>query len=312
MAEFETRVCLPQDRRAALELLYRHLPEPERDIQIEQLLNYNSKLIEGLILCEQQGRIVGVMLSVTSAGRTLMVWPPAMAADASTATQIRIFEHLVQRMKEYAHERNIRLVQVLASEEEQVLQPLFVRTGFFYLTRLLYLRRLLNAAPIPPLSGDVEFVAYTDSQRPQLFEVLEQSYQDSLDCPEINGVRSLDDIFESHRAQGEFRPDHWLLARRDGAWMGCLLLSGLPDLNALEVAYISVLPKFRGQGFGRQLTRKALHLAAQARVHQVTLAVDERNTPARKLYRSEHFEPWETRHAYLMVLDPANGKWPPA
>lgn len=309
MSSFASRVCLPEDRRAALEMLYSHLPEPDRKLQIDQLLSDNVRLVEGLILCECQGKVVGAMLNLASPGRTLMIWPPVTASDLTVEGQIQTLASLLRQMRAYARKHRSRLVQMLLTDDERALEPVLLGAGFFYLTRLLYLRRIVREWPVQPLTLPIEFVPYSDALRPTFLEVLDQSYQASLDCPEVNGIRDLEDILDSHQAQGEFRPDHWLLARWDGEWAGCLLLAGLPELQALEVAYVSVLPAMRGRGVGRELTRKAIQLAAAAGVEQVTLAVDQRNTPARRLYDSEHFEQWESRHAYLLVLDPADGQF---
>lgn len=149
--------------------------------------------------------------------------------------------------------------------------------------------------------------------RPQLHEAfldaLQSSYKGSLDCPELTGLREIQEVFDSHKAQGRFTPNHWLLAQKEGTTVGCLLLAGLPEYDALEIAYVAVLPHARGQGLGRELTRKALFLGETAGVQLISLAVDVRNDPAQRVYRAEGFAPWDERDAYLLLLDPADGKF---
>ena len=40
---------------------------------------------------------------------------------------------------------------------------------------------------------------------------MQSTYTGSLDMPELEAVRSLDDIIESHRAVGRFKAERWRL-----------------------------------------------------------------------------------------------------
>src|SRR5262249_10985142 len=68
---------------------------------------------------------------------------------------------------------------------------------------------------------------------------LNATYASSLDMPELEGVRSLDDIIEGHRAAGRFVPDRWQAGRVEGEpeAAAVLLLSEIPDQDAWEVVY---------------------------------------------------------------------------
>jgi ribosomal protein S18 acetylase RimI-like enzyme len=81
---------------------------------------------------------------------------------------------------------------------------------------------------------------------------------------------------------------------------------GLSELDAVEVAYVATAPHARGKGLGRELTRRAVELAKQTGARWLTLAVDRRNRPARRLYDQLGFEPWDERDAYLLLLEPAD------
>jgi ribosomal-protein-alanine N-acetyltransferase len=62
-----------------------------------------------------------------------------------------------------------------------------------------------------------------------------------------------------------------------------------------------VVPEARRRGVGRELVRKALFEAKAAGVPSVGLSVDDRNAPARELYRRLGFEPVERREVFLAV-----------
>src|SRR5690348_13385932 len=105
--------------------------------------------------------------------------------------------------------------------------------------------------------------------------------------PELEGLRSLDDVLASHRAGGRFVADRWQVGRVRGepGSAAVLLLSGVPDRDAWEVAYLGLTPPARGRGLGRAVLA---HAAALARPHaaRLELAVDVRNLPAHHLYRN--------------------------
>ena len=84
--------------------------------------------------------------------------------------------------------------------------------------------------------------------------------------------------------------------------MGVLLLADVPDLQGWDLLYLGVTPEARSQGFGRELTRKALWEARAAEAPQLTLSVDARNQPALKMYESAGFERYDQREVFLKIL----------
>lgn len=308
MSDYQTRICEPSERAQALELLFSHLAEPERGEQVKRLLNEcqtESLDLDGLIVCRLDSRLAGAALAQVNPGRTMFLWPPRVAPILSGVRERETYSRLLHYVRSSARERDVRLVQSLLSDDDRDLAPVYLASGFRRLTRLVYLQRFVDDVPIAPPKSDLEFIAYEPARHTEFLAVLDRSYHDTRDCPELNGVRSLEEIFASHKAQGEFNPDHWLLAHRGGDYVGCLLLAGLPSIQAVEIAYVAVLPEARGGGLGRELTRHAFRLAKSAGAQIVTLAVDGRNEPARKMYESEGFEPWDARDVYLLILESA-------
>ena len=311
MTDYRFERCGKRDRSSALGLLFGHHPPSERAGQVAQVLAAAAAgtiSLDGLCVCHSDEALVGAMLAIESQGRTVAGWPPRVAPGLPTADRDKVYRHLIETVCNFAQERRARLVQAILEEEDLGLVPMFLASHFFHLAHLVYLRRPLAGCQLPAPQTEIEYVCYRPRWHEAFLDVLGRSYQGSLDCPEINGARMLEEIIESHRAQGQFDPQRWFLARRQGQWVGCLLLAGLPDFNALEIAYVAVLPEARGTGLGRELTRKALREGIAARMDLLTLAVDARNQPARQMYAREGFEPWDERDVYLRILDPADGK----
>lgn len=131
--------------------------------------------------------------------------------------------------------------------------------------------------------------AYPDCDPTEFARTLLRSHDDSLDCPELHGVRTPDDVLAGYR---DCAPDlaRWWLARVNGEPAGVLIL-GMGELT-----FVGVVPERRGQGIGRGLVEAAVSWHAA-----LSVIVDERNTPARTLYRSLGFQTVGSRDVFLLI-----------
>jgi ribosomal protein S18 acetylase RimI-like enzyme len=128
-----------------------------------------------------------------------------------------------------------------------------------------------------------------------------ETYEGTLDCPEVNGVRELDEIITGHRSQGTHDPARWRLVSDENGPVGVLLLAEIPEWNSLDVSYLGVVPGQRRRGIGKDMMRWSLGEALAAGCSQVTLSVDERNRPAWSLYRELGFDSYDRREVYLAI-----------
>jgi ribosomal protein S18 acetylase RimI-like enzyme len=133
--------------------------------------------------------------------------------------------------------------------------------------------------------------------------VLQATYTGSLDMPELEGARALDDILESHRAAGRFVAERWCLGhipdKPEAA--AVLLMAEVLGRNVWEVVYLGLTPAARGQGLGRVVIEHALELARDC-VPWLELAVDLRNTPALRLYEDAGFIARDRRAVHLVIF----------
>jgi ribosomal protein S18 acetylase RimI-like enzyme len=138
---------------------------------------------------------------------------------------------------------------------------------------------------------------------PDLFaQTLLRTYENSLDCPEVNGVRTIDEIIAGHQAQGIFHPERWWLVVESGQAVAVLLLIEMRAGEGWEISYLGVVPEARGRGIGVALALHALHAAYAAEAPQLTLSVDVRNQPAWRVYKGTGFEAYDERRVYLAIL----------
>jgi ribosomal protein S18 acetylase RimI-like enzyme len=143
-----------------------------------------------------------------------------------------------------------------------------------------------------------------------LASALSRSYIDTLDCPELCGLRTIDDVLDSHRSVGAFDPTlWWVLFSRSGEACGCLLLSACPDADSVELVYLGVGPELRGRGLGAKLLDFGVTklwqrmrdgaLGTMKGTGGLTCAVDTRNPPALKVYTRAGFQRFAVRMPFV-------------
>lgn len=153
-----------------------------------------------------------------------------------------------------------------------------------------------------------------------LVEVLERTYEETKDCPELCGLRAAGDVLESHRAVGTYDPSLWWLVYEGERAMGCLLFNVSPEHSSVELVYLGLAKGLRGRGLGAVLlTRGMRHLFGHSLeagepsarpvvgVGGVTCAVDTRNTAAMKLYRRAGFGRFGLRVPMVLSAGPESG-----
>lgn len=307
-SSLQVQLCPPGERAAALEILYRRVPGSLRPRLIADALTESTRGmidLSGLWVARRHGRIVGAMLTQPLAGRAAAVWAPEVDPFWGRAASAVA---LVRTALDDLRTRGFRIAQALLDESAQGHGPADLEGGGMpHVTDLVYLERETRPAlDVAPGLPAIQWRSYTPAVDAEFRNVLQATYQDSLDMPELEGIRSLDDILASHRAAGRFVAERWRVGRlADEPEAGAiLLLSELPDRDAWEVAYLGLTPAARGRGLGRAVLAEALALASE-HVSRLELAVDVRNHPACQLYHSAHFLPFDRRAVHLASFPPA-------
>jgi mycothiol synthase len=311
--------CPLEARAAALEVLYRRLPEALRYRLIVEVLDEAKRGeidLSGLwVAQERAGRIVGALLTQPLAGKAAAVWAPEVKPSWRRPA---LAAGLLQAALADLKARGFQLAQAVLDESAGLRAARDLkRGGMPRVTELLYLERD-TALPLPtasekPASRDLlgwPCACPTFEWRPFEFalefefrSVLQATYRGSLDMPELEGARSLDDIMESHRATGRFVAERWRLGYFPGKpeAASVLLMAEVPGRDVWEVIYLGLTPAARGRGLGRAVVQHALELA-RCHVSRLELAVDCRNVPATRLYQSTGFLARDRRAVHLAIL----------
>ncbi len=299
-------VTTPQPARTAelapaLRLLFRHLPLQEgqhREAVALGLIQRGEFDPRGLFVLHGKDGLRGAIACMPLPGAAGLLWPPAVVGDAGALGEDQLVSHALDWLRGH----RIKLVQSLLMPQEESLAAPLVRGGLKRVTELHYLQheRGMALAGID-MPARLDFEPY-DPARPEVFEqTLWRTYEETSDCPEISGARTLQEVMAGHRAQGRFDPDRWWLARQGDEPVGVLLLTELPETGEWDLAYMGVVRAARRRGLGREMLLKALTETRAADVPRLVLSVDARNRPAWQLYRWAGFEPFDRRAAYLAV-----------
>jgi GNAT superfamily N-acetyltransferase len=131
------------------------------------------------------------------------------------------------------------------------------------------------------------------------YRLLEATYVDSLDCPAINGQRSLVHTVAGYQATGQRWDPGWVILTSDPPTdLGGFILADHPAADFFELIYFGVVPQARGCGLGGKILQQALSLAAQAGRSRLIAAVDRQNLPALRVYAAADFTALEQRTVF--------------
>lgn len=257
-------------------------------------------------------------LPVLGAGRTAMMFvsEPARGGDAGGPSVARAERTacLDAACEFLARERRteVAVAQGLPDPTEQWAIEAFLDARFVNVGRLAYMRRALgdripagpgaNPWPAGVSVGTAEALSPRELTE-TLVATLNASYTDTLDCPELCGLRATGDILASHQSTGEFDPRLWWIVRLDRKPLGCLLLNPCPEQRTVELVYIGLAPELRGKGLAKRLLVDGMTaVCAKFPGWAMACAVDLRNAPALKLYDALGFRAFGERLALVRAL----------
>ncbi|MEM8757339.1 MAG: GNAT family N-acetyltransferase [Planctomycetota bacterium] len=247
-------------------------------------------------------------VAVPGAGRTAMLLISRPAGSSTETHSETDTDHAarvacIKAAASACRPPEIHLVQALPSPEEPWADRALAEAGFVSAGELAYLERSRRSAdargPAPSWPEGITAAPIDRCPPAMLRDALDASYEDTLDCPELFGLRSTDDIIESHRAVGTPHRGLWqIFTDADGA-CGCMMVSETADAGVSELVYLGLARRVRGRGLASCALRSAILGMELLGIQRLVCAVDRRNTPARRLYEKLGFREFSSRHAYV-------------
>ncbi len=290
----------PERRDATLALLLtgRVGLHDDAAAQFQRFARSYNLCIDELWCAARGSELLAASLIVPNAGRTGMVFLSPTSADRQALTA-----QLLRAMAAAQDPALLRLVQVLLDPHQSVEERAVLAAGFSPLAQLIYMERAAAgaalAAPWPP---GLTAVRWSESARPLFARAILGSYEGTLDCPGLLGLRTIEDILAGHIATGRFTPELWTVLLHGQDAVGVTLLNAVPQRSAMELVYLGLTPAWRGKGLGRSMVTNALASTRARGVGTLLLAVDEANTPAIRLYRESGFVSTSRKSALILAL----------
>ena len=296
----------------ALELLYQRWPASRRGAMVASALQSASTgeldLRHLLTARDSAGHLQGAVLGVPRPGREAVVWTPAVAnAREPAASQVvgELLQELTARLDQTAISCQVCFLEPSCREERHWLAA----AGFPGIADLCLLRapviELALPGHAPPAARKLQCVWYTPEQQSLFARAIDLVQSDSLDCPEMHGLRTAHDVLASHAESAGAPGGLWRVYTEPGSSepVAILLLADRPVADQVELLYLGVSPQARGQGLGRWLLTEARELAEELDRGWLEVAVESRNTPALALYEKAGFREFQ-RHAIHLRMSP--------
>ncbi|MHC4563190.1 MAG: GNAT family N-acetyltransferase [Planctomycetota bacterium] len=243
---------------------------------------------------------VAAAMVLDSPGRSAMLFyshpdSPGVSTDATAQT--------IRTVCRQTFTRGIAFVQALLIGPPARQSRLLAEAGFSLLAELIMMRLTLPAKPGEelPCQRALTWRSYDQLPPEELRGLLPLTYEGSLDCPGLVGLRQADEIIASHKATGRFCPQTWWVVYDGDTPAGCCLVNDNTGDNTANVVYLGVAPACRGRQIGRAMVRHATTVSHQRGRAAVTLAVDSRNTYAQRLYAAEGFAAKDRRSVYILT-----------
>lgn len=302
----------PGEIAVALSML---LASPERLAEPATVADFEEiARLRGIDLLSMQiglvdGKLAAAALPVASPGQTvLLLLSPAGRSQIVADLLARCALAVVAAPPAVKNRTMTRpLYQILLDPAETKAAAALQAAGLTPLATLIYLQRRLKRGTFPRPEG-LSFVHYSAETHHRFARAIEASYVDSLDCPGMRGMRSIEDVIAGHKATGDFNPSWWFCLTdgpaADAKELGALLLAPVTGQPMTELVYLGLCPEARGRRLADALVKLALSLAAECGHELLTLAVDSKNDPALKLYFRNGLQEIARRDALILPPKP--------
>ncbi|HXE53085.1 MAG TPA: GNAT family N-acetyltransferase [Tepidisphaeraceae bacterium] len=280
-AQVEFRPSRPDEVPDALRLILGGPAGLAPDEQVGEFLQFAHQRgidLQQMWVIGSGGRMGWAILPIVSPGRTMLLFTPTQRPRGIDVGPM--IEALCNRFAQ----QGVHLAQALVDPSDMQGRQLYAAHGFREMAELIYLQAAVRRTAPPQLPDGLSWQTYSSDVHAAFAQAILDSYQQSLDCPALNGLRAIEDIIAGHKASGEFDLRFWFVLTGQSGAVGVVLLNRVSRSDMAELVYFGLSPAWRGRGLGDLMLRHAMWAVRQMNLNRLTLAVDSRNAPALKLY----------------------------
>lgn len=303
---YEVGLATASEQREALELSLTPLPASARGPLVETVAYGPSQALgplSALVVARDGNGVAAACWAQPAPGRSACLWPAIWRKKPADDSANQCESDMAQLASSVCDSAGVRITQALFEEPDDYRIEVLKSAGFQWIAELEYLSCVVDPRATKPAQKLV-YDPYEASQRERLKRVLKATYEQTLDCPGLDGMRDMDDVLSGYQATGKHDPSMWHILVENGQDVGALLLAEHPGADQLELIYMGLVPSARGRGLGTEIVGRALQVAAEVGAEQVVVAVDCANDPARKAYQQMGFAPWTRRT--VLIRRPAS------
>ena len=295
------RRAVPEERRAALTMLLTGRPRTLMDAVdgFFELAEQQKLSLEELWAAYRHGEVKGAVLIIPGAGRaaTCLVCPVLEHASVAVASR------LIDTACSSQDNEKIHFIQAMADPCSHLEIESLKTAGFQEVACLRYMEnRNFSTKVLKEWDNSIQVRTWNQQRHAMFAQAILESYEDTMDCPMLLGLREIDDIIASHMATGVFSPDLWFCLVVDDQPIAVMLMNRIPQQRAMELVYLGVRKDWRCRGIGKQLVQFGLEQCRRGRVTSMVLAVDESNHPAKTLYQRLGFTAGARKLALIFTL----------
>jgi len=251
---------------------------------------------------KRQSHTVGLAWGQQLPGRMSQIRNVILAQTETSQTA----QQLISTLDEQFGNERVSLSMMALEESPTIASQWLETSGYESLCHVKTLcQPLPTANPVTPSS--LEFISGAENQRAELASIIKATYRQSLDCPKLQQLRSIDDTLDGYQQQGLIPTNGWSFVHHDKALVGCLLMTAFPGESYWELTYLGLVPKARGQGWGTQILQQACSRAAESGADMLITTVDQANQPALAMYEQLGFMTVDQNEIYAKrIKTPAN------
>lgn len=238
------------------------------------------------------GEVLAALVSSPHPGRIAFTWPPRIAPEGEQRSA-DLAELLLTAAAEHHASEGVDVFQCLVWNQPATLPdpvlPVWLdealnRSGFVHRTRLDGRESELAVLRLPERPAKME--PYLPEHQAEWESLVAETLRASFDCPYLEGRRTGKDLLDSLAPSDAVRSSWWWRAvdTETEEPSAVLLLDPCPGTDRLEIAYLGVVPKYRGRGLGKRLVAEAAAVARAAGQSRIRVTADSSNTYASSVY----------------------------